>query len=169
MADRQHAWPQIEMLRVVRCHEPKLLERMQAAPCRGTRNAGPMTDLCDRHPALLVRQREQHSQPACERGHEIGIVREACDRLCGHHIGIEEWSRNDGHKGRDTHTLGGHYFGKSQTTGHGSLLQAWGLRKADTPIRIATISYMKLPAKLSLNPSCRQMWARSAQDGAVRP
>ena len=81
MAERQHARPQVEPPRVVGRDEAELRQRVQAAPRRRARNARPMADLRDRHPALLVREGQHHGQSPCQRGDEIGVVAELRDGL----------------------------------------------------------------------------------------
>src|SRR5690348_2544706 len=94
MADRQHAGAKVKVLSFVCGDESQFFERVQTAPRGGAWNSGAMTNLRDRHPALLIRQREQYRESSCQPGDEIGIPGKVRDRLGGERIGIEQRPRS---------------------------------------------------------------------------
>ncbi len=96
MGERQHARAQVEPAGLVHGDEAQRGQRVQAAPRRGAGDAGAVAHLRDRHAPLLVGQREQHREPAGQRGDEVGIVAVTGDGVGHQRVRVGERRRRGG-------------------------------------------------------------------------
>ena len=96
----QHPRAQIEPPRLVGGDEAQRRQRVQAAPCRGARNARAVADLRDRHAPLLVGERQQHREPARQGGDEIGIIAMTGDGIGQQRVRVGQRCRRLGRGGR---------------------------------------------------------------------